>query len=186
MMSLRSLGYVVERYEAERVDELAKLLKECNRKPIEVKMPRDLFTSIEPHLKKSRYLYFILSASDEYIEVSVVAPEALFVLDNDINAKSHKLANPLSIYALLSSSDISSSGAVSTQFDLIRLLVSNKFLNLYVFTSDEYYGRAYLLMDYSKVKGVVYMNSLIYTGVHALRLLFYRLPYWYIAYNVII
>lgn len=184
-MSLRSLGYVVDTVEVASIEELASVLKQATRKPVEIKLPRDLFSALEPYLKKSRYFYLVTSASDYHVMVTVSAPEALLVLDSDVHAKSRRLSNPLSLQNILQASEVAATGRVSSQLDLVRLLLSRQHGTwFYMLISDEYYGKAYLLMEGTKVHGVVYMNALTYYGVTALRLLFYRLPYRYVLYMI--
>lgn len=184
-MNLRSLGYVVETVEVSDVDDLINAIKVARRKPVELIVPRNLFTMLEPHLKKSRYVYLVTSASDKNVVVSVAAPEALLFLDYEFHSKSYKLANPMSLYSVLSASDVEATGVVASQLDLLRLLLSKRHgIRLHAFVSDEYYGRAYLLTSGSKVCCTVYMDALVYYGNEALRLLFYRLPYRYVLYKV--
>lgn len=184
-MSLRSLGYLVESIVVSNVEDMANALKLVKRKPVEITVTRELFSTLEPYLKKARYIYLITSVSENNITVTVAAPEVLFQLDRELHAKSQKLLNPLVFYALLFSSTMKESGTVVSQLDLLKLLLSKTSgIWLYTFISDEYHGKAYLLASGSKIHAVVYMNSLNYCGDTALRLLFYRLPYRYILYSV--
>lgn len=184
-MNLRSLGYIVDTVEVTRAEELARVLKQASRKPVEIKLPKDLFSTLETYLRKSRYFYMITSASEYYVAVTVSAPEALLMLDSDVHPKSYKLSNPLVLHSLLLASEVVATGRVSSQLDLVKLLLSKQHgIWLYMLVSDEYYGRAYLLTSGSKVVGVVYMDALTYYGIVALRLLFYRLPFRYVLYSV--
>lgn len=184
-MSLRSLGYVVETFKVDTVEELVSAIKVAKRKPVELVVPRTLYTMLEPQLKKMRYVYLVTSASDEHVVVSVAAPEALLLLDDELQSKSHKLVNPLSLHNVLSISTVEATGVVASQYDLLSLLLSRRYgVWFYMFVSSEYYGRAYLLTEGSKIHGAVYMNALIYYGELAIRLLFYRLPYRYVLYRV--
>lgn len=184
-MNLRNLGYVVETVEVSTVEELVNAVRMAKRKPVELVIPRNLYIMVESQLKKSRYVYMITSASDERVTVSVAAPEALLALDSRLYSKSRILANPISVYSLLYASTVDSAGDVASQYDLLKLVLSKPHgVWFYVFVSDEYCGRAYLLTNGAKVHGAVYMDALTYYGELAIRLLFYRLPYRYTRYKV--